>query len=406
MLSGTEYEFYSPSNFLTTSGSNHAYFLSETLQGWQISFGDNTFGYMPPNGSVVRVTYMLSSGAAANGCVNFTFTGTTQTLVGNAYVSTTSNSVIKTSTASQGGTDAESIQSIQTNAPAYYTTQNRAVTANDYKVLIKANSNNVKDVLVWGGQDNIPPMFGKVVACVQPNYGDSLTKNDMTNLQTILAGLSVPNIGVVFVPPTYINLIINTIVTYSSSQITLSVYDLQTTIQNSIANYITTNVSKFSGVLRLSNLSTMIDSIDPSIVSDITTVQLKYEYTPTLYQSVGIKFSYNNALDNTNKGYVMKSTPFFVSGQNSGVWAQDDGAGTINLLYSTITGSIAYAQYGIGTINYLTGAVNITSILITGISGSTIDFVASPTNSDLGSANQNIIVVSANDITVSTKANN
>src|ERR1035437_2869881 len=393
-----EYEFYTPQNFLVTASNEYVYFLAETLQGWKVAFGDGRFGYMPAANSIVRCSYVLGSGSVANGYAQFSYT---VSILG----ATSASYSTVTTTPSAGGTDPESIKSIQINAPNYFTTQNRAVTANDYKILIKQSSSNIKDVLVWGGQDNVPPMFGKVVACVEHLYGDTLTSNEITNLQFTIAQLSVPNIGVVFTSPFYLNLVITSNVTYISSQITLSTYDLQNTVIATIADFISSNVSIFGGQLYMSQLSAAINASNNSIISDNTTVQLSYKYTPTLYQTTSINFSYTNALNNLNKGYVMKSTLFFVSGQTSSVWIQDDGNGSLNLLYATATGEIAYAAYGIGTINYLTGVVNVKSLMITGVSGSTINFVAIPTSVDLSSALQTILIVDAADISVTTQSN-
>jgi hypothetical protein len=396
-LNITEYEFYTPKNFLVTTPSEYVYFLAETLQGWKVSFGDGTFGYNPPYGSNVRTTYMLTSGAIANGCSSFTFTGS---FAGSSGALFAVSAVLP----SQGGADAETIDSIKINAPNAFTTQDRAVTANDYKVLIKQSSNNIKDIQVWGGQDNVPPMFGKVVACVEPNYGDTLTSDEISNLQTIVAGMSVPNIQIVFVPPTYMNLIINTQVTYDSSVLTLSTFDLQNLVQSTIATFISSQVSSFNGTLRMSNLQTVIDSADVSIISDVTNIKLQYQYSPSLYQTTGISFSFENELASTNVGYVMQSSIFYVPGQSTGVWVQDDAKGNLNLLYSTSTGQIAYQTYNIGTINYATGQVMISSILITGIVGSYISFTTQPNNTDLLSQKQTILVANSNNITVSAIA--
>lgn len=394
-----EYEFYSPQNFLVTTSNEYVYFLAETLQGWKVAFGDGRFGYMPPANSVVRCSYVLGSGSVANGCAQFSFTGSIPGATSARYSTVTT-------IASAGGTDPESIKSIQTNAPNYFTTQNRAVTANDYKVLIKQSSNNIKDVLVWGGQDNVPPMFGKVIACVEPLYGDALTANEITNLQFTMGQLSVPNIGVVFVAPIYLNLIITSSVTYDSTQITLSTFDLHNTVSATIANFISNTVSVFNGQLYMSQLSNVITASDPSIISDNTSAQLSYKYTPTLYQSTTIVFSYNNALNNLNRGYVMKSSLFYMTGISSSVWIQDDCNGSLNILYSTPSGGIEYASYGVGKIDYLTGNVNVNGITITGVLGSTINFIAIPTSVDLASALRTILIVDAADIAVTTHSNN
>ena len=394
-MNNTEYEFYQPGNFLTVQPTNKVYFLAEGIVAYKITFGDNNFGLQPPTGSLIRSLYLLTSGAGANDASLFSFSSFIPGAVA-------ANVVVTTNVISQGGADAEITESIKINAINYFTTQDRAVTANDYKSLILQSSSNVKDVLTWGGQDNNPPIFGKVVACVQPKYGDTLTTDDKSNIQTLVGAKAVPNVGIVFLDPIYLNLVVNSTVTYDSKIITSSIYDLQTLVQSTIAKFITTNLSKFNGVLRLSNLISAIDRTDSSIVSNTTTVTLKYKYTPTLYQQGSISFSFNNALDTSNKNYVVKTTLFYVSGQSNGVWIEDDGNGNLNLFYSK-NGVKTYAAYNIGNINYQTGIVYISALLITGVDGLTIDFSAIPTNTDLKSFNETIINVISSDITVIPK---
>jgi hypothetical protein len=397
-LDTTEYEFYQPGNFLTIETTNKVFFLTERFNGYSVTFGDNTFGYQPPTGSAIRCQYLLTSGAGANDASLFSFSS----IIPGA---TSSTVVVTTTSVSQGGGDRESIDSIKVNAVNYFTTQDRAVTANDYKSLIIQSSTNVKDVLTWGGEANNPPIFGKVVACVQPKYGDTLTITDKDNIKALVAAKAVPNVGIAFVDPIYLNLVVNSLVTYDSKVITSSVYDLQALIQTTIANFITSNLSKFNGRLRISNLFSTIDRTDSSVLSNITSIQLKYKYKPTLYQTTSVSFSFNNQLDTTNKNYVMKSSLFYISGFTSGVWVEDDGQGVLNVFYSK-NGVKTYAKYNAGTINYGTGAVYMSGILITGVDGVTIDFIATPTSNDLQSINQTIINVDSSDITISTQVNN
>jgi hypothetical protein len=311
---------------------------------------------------------------------------------------------VTTTSVSQGGGDRESIDSIKVNAVNYFTTQDRAVTANDYKSLIIQSSSNAADVITWGGESNEPPVFGKVIACVLPKYGDTLTITDKDNIKALVAAKAVPNIGIQFVDPSFVNLVVNSQVTFDSKVITSSVYDLQALVQTTIANFITTNLTKFNGRLRISNLIGIIDRVDTSVLSNITSVKLNYKFAPTLYQTNSIAFSFNNALDNTNKGYTVKSSLFYISGFTSGVWIEDEGQGVLNVFYSK-NGVKTYAKYNAGTVDYGTGSVYISGILITGVDGVTIDFTSTPTAADLQSIKRTILKIDSSDITVSVQAN-
>ncbi len=390
-------EYFPPGNFLTIQSTDRVYFTTEGFNAYKITFGDNTFGVQPSIGSSVQCTYLVTSGDVANGALIFSFASS---IAGSPQANVT----VTTLLGSAGGAALESINSIKVNAPNYYATQDRSVTAIDFASLIKSSSTNVKDVLTWGGETNNPPYFGKIVACVEPNYGDSLTTTDKSNIRTIIKGKSLPVMDIVFVDPTYLYLVVNSTVTFDSSIITLSTYDLQVLVQNTIASYISSNLSMFNGELRFSNLSTTIDNTDTSIVSNITKLSLKYEYIPTLYQNSSLSFSFNNAIDNSNKTYSLKSTLFNVAGNSNLVWIEDDTNGNLNMFYSK-NGVKTYAAYNIGTINYLTGAIYISSLNVTAYQGMSIDFVVVPASTDLVSYSTTIILANSSDINVTTQVN-
>ena len=84
-------------------------------------------------------------------------------------------------TASSGGADAESVESIKYNAPRYYSSQYRAVTAQDYAILTKSVYDNAESVVAYGGDSLNPPVYGKVYIAVKTRTGSLL--NDATKKQ-------------------------------------------------------------------------------------------------------------------------------------------------------------------------------------------------------------------------------
>lgn len=396
-IDNTEYEFYQPGNFLTVTSLNKVYYLDEGFNGYNIMFGNNVFGYQPIDSTLIRCLYLISSGVQSNGAGVFSFSSTIPGAA-SAIVSTT------TLVVASGGADKENSDSIKINSTGLYKTQDRAVIPDDYKALILQSSNNIKDVLVWGGENAVPKLFGKVVACIRPRYGDSLTLSEKSNIQTIISAKSVANKGLVFKDPQYLNLIVDTNVTYDSKVITQSVYDLETLIKNTISVYVDTNLNIFNGNLRYSNLISDIDRVDSSIISNDTKLYLKKKFYPTLYQNMSIVFSFNNALDHVNKSFAVKSSLFYVVNNQASVWIEDDSLGNLNLFYSK-NGVKTYAGYNIGTIDYNTGNLSVQSILITGLVGTTIDFIAEPSSQDLFSINETIIELDSADIIVSTTVN-
>jgi len=140
----------------TITDDSRVYMVRESHNGdYEIIFGDgNVLGIRPETGNVIKVEYIATNGAAANGAKLFTLNefGETEYVID---VTTTSNSA--------GGSDIETLQSIKLNAPLAYSAQNRLVTADDYTGLILSSYGAyVNDVTTWGGNDNVPPQYGKV----------------------------------------------------------------------------------------------------------------------------------------------------------------------------------------------------------------------------------------------------
>ena len=130
------------------------YFINENPDGhYEVSFGDNILGKKPNAASVITLKYLVTDGATANGLSVFT---TTDPLFDGLTKPT-----ITVSTSTTGGGTKESIESIRANAPLNFLSQNRAVTVDDYKAIIR-NNINVSAISVWGGEDNNPPQKGNL----------------------------------------------------------------------------------------------------------------------------------------------------------------------------------------------------------------------------------------------------
>ena len=66
----------------------------------------------------------------------------------------------------------ESVDSIRKYAPQIYATQNKT-SANDYEVLIPNKIYpETESISVFGGEDLVPPQFGKVFISIKPRNGD------------------------------------------------------------------------------------------------------------------------------------------------------------------------------------------------------------------------------------------
>ena len=347
--------------------TSKVFFLQEVEgERYEVYFGDNVLGKSVADGNIVIMDYINTNRAEANGASSFTLGGT----IGGF----TSATITTISNASEGS-DPESISSIKYNAPREYTAQDRAVTADDYKVLVKGLYANAKSVQVYGGEDAAIPDYGKVYISINSKSGSTLTETTKASIVNSLKQYAVASVRAVIIDPETTFITLNTSFKYDSGATTKDVSTLRTNILAAITTYGNDTLENFVGVFRHSRLTESINNADPSILSNITTVKLYKFITPTLNEGLKYTLSFNNAFYNPHSGHnstgggVVSSTGFKINDDSSTNehFLDDDGAGIIRVYYLSGTTRI-YTSSTFGTIDYTTGEIILTSAHITSIS--------------------------------------
>ena len=354
--------------------TSKVYFLQEVENGrFEVYFGDGVLGKAVADGNIIILDYITCNRDAPNGASTFTLSGNVGGFT-NVTISTIGNAA--------GGDSPETIKSIKYNAPRDYTSQDRAVTADDYKVLVKSLYANAQSVQVYGGEDAAVPDYGKVYISIRAKSGSNLTELTKTDLVKSLKSFAVASVTPVIIDPETTFITLTTTFKYDSSLTTKDVSTLQTDVLNAVTVYNTESLEDFTGMFRYSEVLKRIDDADPSILSNITKVRMYKFITPTLNSALKYTLSFNNAFFNPHSGHnasaggVVSSTGFKISNDSSTNehFLDDDGAGNIRVYYLSGTTRI-YTSESFGTINYSTGEIVLTSANITSISN--VDGVAS-----------------------------
>ena len=347
--------------------TSKVYFLQEVENGrFEVYFGDGVLGQAIADGNIVILDYIVCNRDEPNGATTFTLSGT---------VGGFSNVTITTINNANGGDGPESIKSIKYNAPRDYTSQDRAVTADDYKVLVKSLYANAQSVQVYGGEDAATPDYGKVYVSIKAKSGSNLTVATKNSIVASLKSYAVASVTPVIIDPetTYITLIVT--FKYDSSLTTKDVSTLQTNVSDAITSYNTSTLEDFTGMFRYSAVTKTIDGADTSILSNITTIKLYKYITPTLNSALKYTLSFNNAFYNPHSehnktaGGIVSSTGFKINDDSSTNehFLDDDGDGNIRVYYLSGTTRI-YTSSSYGTIDYTTGEIILTSAHLTSIS--------------------------------------
>ena len=347
--------------------TSKVFFLQEVENGrFEVYFGDGVLGKSVADGNIIILEYINCNRDAPNGATTFVLSGTIGGFP-SATVTTASNA--------SGGTGLESITSIKYNAPRDYTAQDRAVTAEDYKVLVKDLYANAQSVQVYGGEDAETPDYGKVYVSIKAKSGSNLTVKTKESIITNLKKYTIASVTPIIIDPetTYITLVVN--FKYNSGITTKDVTTLQTNVLSKIAIYGADTLENFTGMFRYSKLIENINSADTSILSNITTVKMYKYFTPTLNSALKYTLNFNNAFynphseHNKSAGGIISSTGFKINDDDSASehFLDDDGNGNLRVYYLSGTTRI-YTDSTYGTVDYVTGEVILTSAHLTSIS--------------------------------------
>ena len=364
------------------NNTSKVYFLQETDTGkFEVYFGDGVIGEKLTDGNIIILQYIVTNREEANGASSFSLSGS---IDGFTDVTITTNS------SAQGGSDAETKESIRFNAPLQYTSQDRAVTTTDYETLVRSIYPNVQSISAWGGEDDETPVYGVVKISIKPKSGSELTNSTKSDIITKLKPYNVASVRPEIVEPSITSLLLVVNAKYNKQSTAKTAETLKSEIIETLTNYSANTLSQFDGVFRFSKVTGLIDDVDSSILSNITTVKMRKEFTPTLATSTKYSIFFRNAIYNPHSGHmaVLSSTGFKIAGNNNEMFLDDDGQGNVRLFY-LVSGIKTIQNATQGTIDYKTGEITLNSLNVASISNirgatsSRIEITVSPNSNDV-----------------------
>ena len=379
------------------------YYTQENEEGFtEIYFGDGVLGKQLLDGDIISATYIMVDKLHANGAKRFA-----QQSAINGYASST---VITTANAN-GGAEKESIESIKFKANKFYTSQNRLVTLNDYKAKVQEYYPNADAVAVWGGEDNDPPVYGKVFVALKPKNADYLSETEKKQIKGQLNKLNMLTVRPELIDPEIVKILISTVFKYDASKTDLSIGELQTLVTGAINEFDKTNLKDFDAIFRHSNLLKAIDDSDSSVLSNITNIRLRKASEAKINQEVGYTVDFGNGFNNPHSGHnkvaggITTTTGFMVSGDSVNTqYYDDDGSGNLRRYY--LSGSTrVYQDNEAGTVDYSKGKISINAIMFTSTVNvdSTIDFTVIPSGNDVVAIRGSLIDISTSDVKVTAE---
>lgn len=380
--------------FVTLDSNSAAYFLEEVENyQYQILFGDGILGKAVENGNEIILDYLISSGIEGNGATSF--------------ISPITNLVISNVETSIGGQTREDDNAIKFTAPRFFESQNRAVTANDFKALLLKERSNIEALSVWGGQDHIPPTYGKVFISIKPQGKEKLTNGEKQDIiDNVLTSKSIISVIPELVDPDYLYVNIDLSCRFDERNSSTTATTLKTDIINRIINYGKSELSNFDKNFRYSKLLIAIDEVDPGIVSTNIATYISKKIYVTLNTGNRIYESFYNEIKPgtfTSSSFIVTDEPglFYSAGDTHSF--DDDGLGNIRLIRTNNDGKIVLNSY-FGTINYTTGEILIFSFKPSSLSGNIqVELKAETVDYDVFVARNGIILINTDSISVTVK---
>jgi hypothetical protein len=382
--SSTSYDNYTKfESLINVNSSSRVYYLQENSNEYfEVYFGDGVTGKKPLNNNIVTLDYVFTNGPDSNGANIFTMV---DNIGGFATIA------ITTLQKADGGTVKETNESIRFNAPLTFTSQNRAVTSDDYRAIIQKEFTNIKSISTWGGEDNDPPDYGSIYISIRPLVNETLNDNEKTEIMnTILKGKSVVSITPYIVDPNFTYLDLDVSFKYNPNLTDRSAVELTAVVRDTVSDYNFNELNKFDGVFRHSQLLKAIDNADPSIQNSNVRPYMFMNITP------------NKAAANKDNNFILQFTaPFFNSGSStnfiitSTMWKYGGEevyfgdipiSGSTNrqvMVYKVVSGENITVINNAGTIDVNAGTITLNNFIPDEASADTIRITVVPDSLDL-----------------------
>ena len=408
-VSDTTTEVYNLANsYSGLTDITKSYFLQESDdERYEVYFGDGILGKKPVDGNIVILEYVVTNKTEANGASSFVLSGDIDGF-SNVTITTTSNAA--------NGSEPQTKESFRFNAPLQYTAQDRAVTSKDYETIVKSVYANAQSVSAWGGEDDETPQYGVVKIAIKPISGSTLSTSTKETIKNQLKQFNVVSVRPEFVDPETTSILLTSNVKFNAEATSKTSDTIKSNVITTLTDYNTNTLNQFDGVFRYSKIIGLVDNTDTSIVSNITKVKIRKDFTPLIGTSSRYDIYFRNALYNPHSGHnsamggILESTGFKIDGDADTIFfLDDDGQGNIRR-YSLSGSTRTYADNTQGTIDYATGAVAITSLNVSvvenirGAASTVIELTVVPSSNDVVPVRDQILNIDTANSTITVEA--
>ena len=359
-------------NILGVDGNSKVFFLDEIEdERYEILMGDGVLGKKLDNNTRIDVSYLTTSGPASNGVKAFVFSGVIENENGVSPNSFTPS--VTSVTPASGGEEIETTQKIKYTAPKAYGTQDRAVTANDYEAIVRQVYPATSDIIIFGGEDQDPPQYGKVFISLKPTDASYLTSLTKSQIISDLKKYVIASVEPQIIDPSILFVEVTSKIYYNGGVTDQTAANIRDKVIGGVQSYLdTSDTEKFNGKFRYSKMVGVIDDADVSINSNLTSVMMRKDFYPQLNSTFYYEVCFQNAFDEDCDDPVLSSTGFRVTEYpNFDVYVEDRDKKIVLYRLDNVTGEKVVLDSDIGDIDYVKGELKMYALTI--IKGSFFD---------------------------------
>ena len=375
-------------NIIGVTSTSNIYLIQETTdEKYEVLFGDGIFGSKLDNGNVVDISYIKTEGKNGNGVARVSFAGIVKDEDGATETNLTTT--LSPQYSSENGDDIEDLRSVRYYAPRLYSSQHRAVTASDYEAIVPSVYSNIESVSAFGGEELTPPKYGRVYIAAKPKNGSYLSEFTKKQILSSLKSYSVAGIVPELIDLKFLYVEIDSYVYYNANFIG-DPENLKTDVISSLTSFASgTELNKFGGRFKYSKVLSLIDRVDDSITSNITTIRIRRNLVAQLNVFSQYEICFDNTFHRNESSYNIKSTGFNISGVSGTVYFSDQhvsgDTGNLFLFQLDSDTNVKILSTTFGTVDYKKGEVIIDTVNVTStvLSDNIIEIQAVPQSNDV-----------------------
>ena len=396
--STTETTYTTQDSLFDINSDSKVYYIQEIEdERYQVFFGDGIFGKKLDENNFITASYIISSGDSGNGVAQFEFAGNlSYERNGLDYTVTAGVSLITTDISSTGGENIETVESIKKFAPRIYASQNRCLTANDYETIIPTKIyQETESISVFGGEELVPPQYGKVFISIKPKTGDFIPNLIKQNIRTKLKKYAVAGIVPEILDLKYLYVEVDSKIYYNTNLAPTGSSVSSIVSQNANKFAESAEMNKYGARFAYSKFLNVIDQSSEAITSNITTIQMRRDLRAVLNSFAEYSVGFGNEFYiKSMSGYNIKSTAFRISGINADVYLSDvpntnreNGSLFLFTLPTPASTTPTIVRRNVGRIDYINGIITLNPVNV--LSGkikdgqSIIELSACPRSNDV-----------------------